>query len=381
MDFELTREQRMIRDMVRDFAETEVAPIADEVDRNDRFPKETFEKMGSLGLLGLPISEKYGGAGADTISYALAVEEIGKACGGTGLSYAASVSLGAGPLANFGTEKQKETFLVPIAKGDTLGSFGLTEPNAGSDAGGTKTTAVLKGDRYVINGEKCWITNASYAQAVTITAVNGQKKNGKNIISAFIVPTDSPGFKITSPYEKMGVRGSNTTELVLNDVEVPKENILGDPDKGFGQFLHTLDGGRISIGALAVGIAEAAYQKALAYANERKQFGENIGKFQAIQFKLADMAMEIDLARTSVHKAAWLKDQNRPFKKEAAYAKLFSSEMATRVCNQALQIHGGYGYMREFGIERMLRDTKLMEIGEGTSEIQRMVIAREIGCF
>ncbi|SDI83948.1 acyl-CoA dehydrogenase family protein [Natribacillus halophilus] len=380
MDFQYTEEQRMIRDMVRDFAEAEIAPKAEEVDQSGRFPEETFAQMGPLGILGLPISEEYGGAGADTISYALAVEEIGKACGGTGLSYAASVSLGAGPLDSFGTKAQKEEYLVPIVKGEALGSFGLTEPNAGSDAGGTKTTATLQGDRYVINGEKCWITNATYAKAVIITAVSGKKANGDNKISAFIVPTDAEGFKITRPYDKMGVRASDTTELVLTDVEVPEENILGDPDKGFGQFLHTLDGGRISIGALALGIAEGAYQKALAYAHERKQFGAPIGKFQAIQFKLADMAMEIDLARTMVHKAAWLKDQKKRFKKEAAFAKLYASEMSTRVCNQALQIHGGSGYMREYGIERMLRDTKLMEIGEGTSEIQRMVISREIGC-
>ncbi|QDI92777.1 acyl-CoA dehydrogenase [Salicibibacter halophilus] len=380
MNFQLTKEQQMIRDTVRDFAAAEIAPKAEEIDRSARFPEELFEKMGSLGIMGIPIAEKYGGAGADTISYALAVEEVGKACGGTGLSYAASVSLGAGPLYSFGTESQKQEYLVPIAKGETLGAFGLTEPNAGSDAGGTKTTAVKKEDRYVINGEKCWITNASYAKAVIITAVTGKKDSGKNIVSAFIVPTETQGFQITTPYEKMGVRGSNTTELVLTDVEIPEENVLGDPEKGFGQFLHTLDGGRISIGALALGIAEGAYQKALAYSKERKQFGHKISEFQAIQFKLADMAMEIELARTMVHKAAWLKDQKKAFKKEAAFAKLFASEMATRVCNQALQIHGGSGYMREFGIERMLRDTKLMEIGEGTSEIQRMVISREIGC-
>ncbi|QQK75607.1 acyl-CoA dehydrogenase family protein [Salicibibacter cibarius] len=380
MNFQLTKEQQMIRDTVRDFAEAEIAPKAEEIDRSARFPEEIFKKMGSLGIMGIPVAEKYGGAGADTISYALAVEEVGKACGGTGLSYAASVSLGAGPLDSFGSEDQKQDYLVPIAKGDSLGAFGLTEPNAGSDAGGTKTTAVKKEGRYVINGEKCWITNASYAKAVIITAVSGKKENGKNIVSAFIVPTGTPGFQITTPYEKMGVRGSNTTELVLTDVEIPEENVLGNPEKGFGQFLHTLDGGRISIGALALGIAEGAYQKALAFAKERKQFGHKISEFQAIQFKLADMAMDIELARTMVHKAAWLKDQKKPFKKEGAFAKLFASEMATRVCNQALQIHGGSGYMREFGIERMLRDTKLMEIGEGTSEIQRMVISREIGC-
>ncbi|GAK01622.1 acyl-CoA dehydrogenase family protein [Geomicrobium sp. JCM 19055] len=380
MNFALSKEQRMIRDTVRDFVKAEVAPKAIEVDQTSRFPKENFDRMAELGISGLPIPEKYGGAGADTLSYALAVEEIGKGCGGTGLSYAASVSLGASPLLNFGNEKQKEEFLVPICKGESLGSFGLTEPNAGSDAGGTKTTAKKQGDQYVINGEKCWITNAEYAKAVIITAVSGKKTNGKSIISAFIVPTNQKGFTISSPYEKMGVRGSNTTELVLQDVMIPEENLLGDSEKGFHQFLETLDGGRISIGALAVGIAQAAYERALNYSKERKQFGEQIGKFQSIQFKLADMAMQIELARTMVHKAAWLKDEKKPFKKEAAFAKLYASEMATKVCNDAIQIHGGSGYMREFEVERMLRDTKLMEIGEGTSEIQRMVISREIGC-
>ncbi|MFC5713598.1 acyl-CoA dehydrogenase [Thalassorhabdus alkalitolerans] len=380
MNFELTKEQTMIRNMVRDFAKQEVAPKAEEVDREARFPEETFKKMGELGLLGIPFPEEYGGSGGDTISYALAVEEIGKACGSTGLSYAAAVSLGASPLYYFGTEQQKQEHLIPLASGKSLASFGLTEPNAGSDAGGTQTRAVLDGDEYVINGEKCWITNAQYARTVTVTAVTGKDERGKNIISAFIVPTDAEGFTITSPYEKMGVRGSNTSELILEDVRVPKENILGDPKGGFKQFLYTLDGGRISIAALAVGIAQGAFERALQYSKERKQFGKTISSFQAIQFKLADMAMEIDLARTMVLKAAWLKDQGKPFKKEASFAKLFASEMSTRACNQAIQIHGGYGYMREYEVERMLRDTKLMEIGEGTSEVQRLVIARELGC-
>lgn len=380
MDFQLTNEQKMTRDMVREFAEQEIAPYAREWDEKAIFPEKTFKKMGELGLLGIPFPEKYGGSGGDTISYVLAVEEIGKACGGTGLSYAAAVSLGASPIYYFGTEKQKQEHLVPLASGKALGSFGLTEPNAGSDAGGTQTKAYLDGDEYVINGEKCWITNAQYARTVIITAVTGKTEQGKNIISAFIVPTDTPGFKITSPYDKMGVRASNTSELILEDVRVPKENVLGDIKKGFSQFLYTLDGGRISIAALAVGIAQAAFNRALAYAKERKQFGQRISSFQAIQFKLADMAMEIELARNMVLKAAWLKDNDKPFTKESAYAKLYASEMATRVCNEAIQIHGGYGYMKEYEVERMLRDTKLMEIGEGTSEIQRLVIARQLGC-
>lgn len=380
MNFELTKEQLMIRDMVRDFAEKEVKPYARELDETHFFRLETFQKMGKLGLMGIPFPEKYGGSGGDTISYVIAVEEIGKACGGTGLSYAAAVSLGASPIYNFGTEEQKQEWLVPMAQGKALGSFGLTEPNAGSDAGGTRTKAVLDGDEYVINGEKCWITNASYARQVIITAVTGEREDGKKIITALIVPTDTPGMTITSDYQKMGVRASNTSQIVLENVRVPKENVLGDPQRGFSQFLNTLDGGRISIAALSVGIAQAAFEKALAYAKERVQFGRSISKFQAIQFKLADMAMEIELARNMVYKAAWLKDNKKPFSKEAAYAKLFASEMGFRVCNQAIQIHGGYGYMAEYDVERHLRDIKLMEIGEGTSEIQRVVISRLIGC-
>ncbi|NNU94068.1 acyl-CoA dehydrogenase [Geobacillus sp. NFOSA3] len=380
MNFELTKEQQMIKEMVREFAEKEIAPNAAKWDKEAYFPVEVFKKMGELGLLGIPFPEEYGGADGDTISYAIAVEEIGRACGGTGLSYAAAVSLGASPIYYFGTEEQKQKWLVPMAKGETLGAFGLTEPNAGSDAGGTKTTAVLDGDEYVINGEKCWITNAEYARQVIVTAVTGKDERGKNIISAIIVPTDTPGFTIRSNYDKMGVRASNTCELVFENVRVPKENVLGDPKKGFKQFLYTLDGGRISIAALAVGIAQAAFEKALQYAKERVQFGQTISKFQAIQFKLADMAMEIELARNMVYKAAWLKDQGKPFTKEASFAKLFASEMGFRVCNQAIQIHGGYGYMKEYGVERHLRDIKLMEIGEGTSEIQRLVIARQLGC-
>lgn len=370
----------MIREMVRDFAEKEVKPFAKELDETSSFRLETFQKMGELGLLGLPFPEEYGGAGADTVSYAIAVEEIGRACGGTGLSYAAAVSLGASPIYYFGTEEQKQEWLAPMARGEALGSFGLTEPNAGSDAGGTKTTAVLDGDEWVINGEKCWITNAGYARQVIVTAVTGKREDGKNIISAIIIPTDTPGMSIKSEYKKMGVRASNTSEIILENVRVPKENLLGDSKKGFSQFLYTLDGGRISIAALAIGIAQAAYEEALAYAKERKQFGQPISKFQAIQFKLADMATNIELARTLVHKAAWLKDQNKPFGKEAAMAKLFASEMGFAVCNQAVQIHGGNGYMQDYDAERHLRDIKLMEIGEGTSEIQRMVISRLIGC-
>lgn len=381
MNFDLTQEQQMIRDMVRDFAEGEIAPKAAEVDRNSRFPKETFEQMGKLGLLGLPIAEKYGGAGADTISYALAVEEVGRACGSTGLSYAAAVSLGACPIYYFGTEEQKMKYLVPLASGKALGAFGLTEPSAGSDAGGTQTRAKINesAEFYTINGSKCYITNASYAKTVIITAKTTTEPGSKGI-GAFIVETDTPGFRVSKEYEKLGLKGSNTAELILEDVQIPVDQLLGDPSAGFKQFLTTLNGGRISIGALSIGIARAAFEAALTYSKERMQFGQSISKFQAIQHKLADMAMHIELARNQVLKAAWLKDQNRPYTKEAAMAKLFASEICMRACDQAVQIFGGYGYMKDYPVERYFRDAKLMEIGEGTSEIQRMVIARQLGC-
>ncbi|MBC5636078.1 acyl-CoA dehydrogenase family protein [Ornithinibacillus sp. BX22] len=380
MDFNLTKEQSMIRKMVRDFAEEVIKPRTIEIDTEAKFPVDIFEQMGELGLLGIPFPEEYGGSGGDTLSYAIAVEEIGRVCGSTGLSYAAAVSLGASPIYYFGTEEQKQEYLKLLAEGKALGSFGLTEPNAGSDAGGTKTTAVIDGDDFIINGEKCFITNASYAKTLIVTAVTGKNEKGKNIISAIIVPTDTEGVKITSNYDKMGVRGSDTAEIVLDNVRVPRANLLGDPQKGFSQFLYTLDGGRISIAALGLGIAQASLEKALQYAKERKQFGKSISNFQAIQFKLADIAMEVELSRNMVYKAAWLKDNNQPFTKESAYAKLFATETAFRAANQAIQIHGGYGYMREYEVERYLRDAKLLEIGEGTSEVQRLVIARQLGC-
>ncbi|WP_188205914.1 acyl-CoA dehydrogenase [Alkalibacillus aidingensis] len=380
MNFTLSEEQEMTRKMVRDFAEEKIKPRAVDIDVNAEFPEDIFKELGELGLLGIPYPEEYGGAGGDTITYALAVEEIGRVCGSTGLSYAAAVSLGSSPIYQFGTEEQKEKFLKPLASGKALGSFGLTEPNAGSDAGGTKTTAIKDGDDFIINGEKCFITNASYAKQIIVTAVTGKDDRGKNIISAIVVPTDTPGLTITDNYDKMGVRGSNTAEIVLEDVRVPTSNLLGDPEKGFKQFLQTLDGGRISIAALGLGIAQASLEKALDYAKERKQFGQPISNFQSIQFKLSDMAMEVELARNMILKAAWLKDQGKRFTKEAAMAKLYATETAFRSANEAIQIHGGYGYMREYEVERFLRDAKLLEIGEGTSEIQRLVIARQLGC-
>ncbi|MBT2695032.1 acyl-CoA dehydrogenase family protein [Bacillus sp. ISL-55] len=379
MNFDLTSEQAMIKRTIREFAEEEVAPGAIERDKTKQFPTEIFKKLGELGMLGLPFPEEYGGAGADTVSFAIVTEELSRACASTGITYSAHISLGGAPINLFGTEEQKQKYLAPICTGESLGAFGLTEPNAGSDAGGTQTTAKEVDGEYIINGSKNFITNASYAKHLAMTAITGNV-DGKKEISAIIVPTDAPGFSVIDNYEKMGLNASNTTQLVMEDVHVPVENLLGKKGEGFKQFLVTLDGGRIGIGAMAVGVAQAAYEKALQYAKERQQFGRPISQFQAIQFKLADMAMKIELARNMVYKAAWLKDQGRPFSKEASMCKLYASEIAMEVADQAVQIHGGYGYMREYEVERYMRDAKLLEIGEGTSEVQRMVIARLIGC-
>lgn len=379
MNFDLTSEQEMIKRTMRQFADEEVAPSAIERDRTKQFPVEIFKKLSEMGIMGLPFPEEYGGGGADTVSFAIVTEELSRACGSTGITYSAHISLGGAPLNLFGTKEQKLKYLTPICTGESFGAFGLTEPNAGSDAGGTRTSAREEDDMFVINGNKCFITNASYAKHLSLTAITGEK-DGKKEISAIIVPTSTDGFSIIDNYEKMGLHSSNTTELVLEDVRVPVENLLGKRGEGFKQFLMTLDGGRIGIGAMAVGIAQGAYEKALAYAKERRQFGKSISSFQAIQFKLADMAMKIELARNMVYKAAWLKDQGRPFSKESAMCKLYASEICMEVTDQAVQIHGGYGYMKEYHVERMMRDAKLLEIGEGTSEVQRMVISRLIGC-
>lgn len=379
MDFDLTQEQQMIKKTIKEFADKVVAPGAIDRDRSKAFPAEIFKQLSSMGMMGLPFDEKYGGAGADTTSFAIVTEELSRACASTGITYSAHISLGGAPLNLFGTEEQKEKYLTPICTGESFGAFGLTEPNAGSDAGGTETRAVEDGDDWVINGSKVYITNASHAKHLAITAITGMN-DGKKEISAIIVPTDAEGFTIIDNYEKMGLHSSNTTELVLDNVRVPKENLLGKRGDGFKQFLVTLDGGRIGIAAMAVGIAQAAFNKALAYSKERKQFGKPLSEFQVTQFKLADMAMKIELARNMVYKAAWLKDQGRPFTKEASMAKLYASEISMEVADEAIQIHGGYGYMKEYEVERYMRDAKLLEIGEGTSEIQRMVIARQIGC-
>ncbi|WP_419878946.1 acyl-CoA dehydrogenase [Brevibacillus centrosporus] len=379
MNYDLTQEQLMLKNMIREFADEVVAPGADERDKTKQFPVEVFKQMAELNLMGLPFSEDYGGAGADTTSFAIVTEELSRACGSTGITYSAHISLGGAPLSLFGTEEQKRTYLSKICSGESFGAFGLTEPNAGSDAGGTKTSAVLDDHGWLINGSKCFITNASYASFLALTAVTDKEKGARGI-TAFIVPTDSPGFTVLANYEKLGLHSSNTTELVLENVRVPEENVLGKQGEGFKQFLITLDGGRIGIGAMAVGIAQAAYDKALQYAKQRTAFGNSLSQFQAIQHKLADMAMQIELARNMVYKAAWLKDNGRRFTKEAAMAKLYASEVAMSATHQAIQIHGGYGYMREYQVERFFRDARLLEIGEGTSEILRNVIAREIGC-
>ncbi|WP_339146923.1 MULTISPECIES: acyl-CoA dehydrogenase family protein [unclassified Sutcliffiella] len=378
MNFDLTSEQAMIKKTIREFSDEVVAPGALQRDRDKKFPIEVFQQLSQLGMMGLPFPEEYEGAGADTVSFAIVVEELSRACGSTGITYSAHVSLGGAPLNLFGTEEQKRKYLVPICTGESLGAFGLTEPNAGSDAGGTQTTAVEDGNDFIINGNKCFITNASYAKHLALTAITDKKGNEKEI-SAVIVPTDAKGFQVIDNYEKMGLNASNTTELVLEDVRVPQENLLGKRGEGFRQFLITLDGGRIGIGAMAVGIAQAAFERALAYSTERKQFGRSLSSFQINQFKLADMAMKLELARNMVYKAAWLKDQGRPFSKEASMCKLYASEVCMEIADQAVQLHGGYGYMKEYHVERFMRDGKLLEIGEGTSEVQRMVIARSLG--
>jgi alkylation response protein AidB-like acyl-CoA dehydrogenase len=373
----LNEQQRMIRDMVREYSVSNVEPRAKEIDQNCRFPTETFEELAEMGLLGVPIPEEYGGAGADYISYAITVEEIARVCASTALSIAAHTSLVCMPLYLFANEAQKKQWLGDIASGKKLGAYGLTEPNAGSDSGGTETTAVKKGDKYVLNGTKIFITNANYAQTYIATAVT-EKGVGTKGISAFVFDRDTAGFSLGSKDEKLGMRGSDWGTLQFDNMELPLDSLIGEEGKGFKYFMQTLDNGRISIGALGVGIAQGALDKAIQYAKERHQFGKPIADFQAIQFMLADMAMEIEAARHLVYNAARLKMAGLPFTKEASMAKLYASEVASRACNKAIQIHGGYGYTKDFPVERYLRDAKLCEIGEGTSEIQRIVIARQI---
>ena len=377
MDFELNEEQRLVRDMVHDLAQNEIAPRAAQVDRTEEFPAENIRKLAELDLMGLPYPEAYGGGGGDYLSYAIAVEEIARACGSTALVYAAHISLGCGPIYSFGTEDQKQKWLPLLCSGQGLGAFGLTEPEAGSDAGATRTTAVRDGDYYVLNGSKMWITSGAIAEVVNCTAKTDPEA-GTRGITCFLVEKGMPGFIPGKNEPKMGLKGSVTSALSLEDCRVPAANLLGEEGEGFKQMLITLDGGRISIGAMALGLAQAALDEAIRYARERVQFGQPIAKFQAIQWMLADMATEIDAARLMVYRAAALKDAGKRFTKEAAMAKLYASEAAERAAFKALQIHGGYGYSREYPVERIYRDQRLCSIGEGTSEIQRLVIARQV---
>jgi short/branched chain acyl-CoA dehydrogenase len=374
LNFELDNE--LVRSTVRKFAKERVAPVAEELDREGRFPTELVAGMAELGLMGMTIPEEYDGAGADTLAYAIAVEELTRVDSSVAITMAAHHSLGTLPIYYFGTEEQRRRWLPDLASGRKLAAFGLTEPDAGSDAGATRTRADLREGEWVVNGSKIFITNAGteLTACVTITA-----RTGDDEISNIIVPNGTPGYEISGPMKKLGWRASDTRELSFKDAKVPDGNLLGPRGQGFHQFLQVLDGGRISVAAMGVGLAQGAYDLAFAYANERKQFGQPIAKFQAVQFKLADMATEIEAGRNLVYKAAWLKDQNRDFVLAAAQAKLYTGELSHRVVNAALQIHGGYGYMDEYAISRLYRDQKVLEIGEGTNEVQRLVIARQLG--
>ena len=372
-----TEEHMMLRDMVREFAHNEVKPIAREIDESGRFPIETVKKMAELGLMGIPWEEKYGGTGMDTMALVIAIEELGKVCPSTAATMMAHTSLGSAPIAVFGTEEQKQKYLTKLASGEMIGAFGLTESSAGSDAGNTQTRAIRDGDEFVVNGQKVFCTNAGEAGIIIFTAKlieNGEDKG----ISAFIVEAGAPGLSLGKPEKKMGWKASDTRSVYFEDMRVSAENILGNPAQGFKQFLRTLTGGRITIGALSLGTAQGGYDAALQYSQEREAFGKVINKFQGVNFKLSDMATEIQAAKHLVYHAAWLKDNGYDVIKEAAMAKLFASEMAMRVTTEAIQIHGGYGYIKEYDVERFFRDAKILEIGEGTSEIQRIIIAREI---
>ncbi|MDP3024069.1 MAG: acyl-CoA dehydrogenase [candidate division Zixibacteria bacterium] len=373
----LDKKYEDFRKSIREFAEKEIEPKAQEADEKAQFPYENIKKVAQLGLLGMVVPPEFGGTGIDTLRYAIAVEELSRVCGSTGITIAAHNSLAICPLYLFGSEEQKKKYIPPLAKGEKLGAFGLTEPDAGSDAGGTKTTAVLKGDSYVINGSKCFITNASVAGTFVITAATDKTKGTKGI-SSFILEKGMKGFTVGKKENKMGIRGSDTATLHFEDLKVPRENLLGKEGEGFKQFLVTLDGGRISIGAMALGIAQGAFEKALKYAKETIQFEKPLIESQAIQFKLADMATQIEAARHLIYHAAFLEDRGQKYVKESAMAKLFASEIGRFVTYEAIQIFGEYGYSRRYPVERYLRDVKLCEIGEGTSEIQRLVIFREL---
>jgi alkylation response protein AidB-like acyl-CoA dehydrogenase len=376
VNYEPSDEQELLRRTVREFAQTRVAPVAAELDRKARFPYDLVAEMAELGLMGIPIPERYGGAGADTVSYAIAIEELTRVDSSVAITVAAHTSLGTMPIYLFGTDAQKDEWLPRLASGEGLAAFGLTEPNAGSDAGATRTRAELRDGRWIVNGSKIFITNAGtdISACVTITA-----RTGDDEISNIIVPNGTSGYEISAPMHKLGWHASDTRELSFENCAVPEGNLLGPRGRGFHQFMQILDGGRISVAAMGVGLAQGAYDLALAYAKEREQFGRPIAKFQAVQFALADMATEIEAGRQLVYRAAWLKDEGKDFGLAAAQAKLYTGLLSNRAANAALQIHGGYGFMEEYAISRLYRDQKILEIGEGTNEVQRMVIAKLLG--
>ena len=377
MDFSLSKTEELFLQMIREFAEKEVKPLAAEVDEEERFPLETVEKMAKTGLMGIPVPVKYGGAGGTNLMYGMAVEELSRVCGTTGVVLSAHTSLCCAPIMENGTEEQKMKYLPRLASGEWIGAFGLTEPNAGTDAAMQQTTAVLDGDHYVLNGNKIFITNAVYAHVYVIFAMT-DKSLGNKGISAFIVEKGTPGFSIGKKEKKMGIRGSATTELVFEDCRIPKENLLGQQGKGFAIAMKTLDGGRVGIAAQALGIAQGAMDETIKYTKERKQFGRSISQFQNTQFQMADMETKVQAARLLVRSAHWKKDNGMPYSVDAAMAKLFAAETAMEVTIKAVQLHGGYGYTREYPVERMMRDAKITEIYEGTSEVQRMVIAGKL---
>lgn len=378
MDFTLSKEHEMARALFKEFAEKEVKPLAQEVDETEEFPRGTVTKMAKYGFLGIPVPKEYGGQGCDPLTYVMCVEELSKVCGTTGVIVSAHTSLCCDPIMTYGTEEQKQKYLIPLAKGEKLGAFGLTEPGAGTDAQGQQTKAVLDGDEYVLNGSKIFITNGKEADVYVIFAVTGVvEKRGRKVkeISAFIVEKGTPGFSFGTKEKKMGIRGSSTYELIFTDCRIPKENLLGQIGKGFGIAMHTLDGGRIGIASQALGIAEGALDATINYVKERKQFGRAIGAFQNTQFQIADMATKIEAAKMLVYKAAMAKATQKSYSVEAAMAKLYAAEVAMEVTTKCVQLHGGYGYTREYDVERMMRDAKITEIYEGTSEVQRMVIS------
>ncbi len=382
MDFDLTEEQRILRKTVRDFSEKEIGPVAAELDKGESFSYEIVEKMADLGIMGMPCGEEYGGGGTDYLSYIIAVEELARVDASSAITMCAHTSLGIMPIYYYGTEEQKKEWLPKLTSGKVLASFGLTEPDAGSDAGATKTSAKFDHGVWIINGSKCFITNAGtkISGIITITAVTGKREDGRKEIECILVPKGTEGYEVGSSYEKMGWRWSDTRALYFTDCRVPEENLLGKKGHGLRQMLEILDGGRLSVGAMGLGGAQGAFEMALKYAKERFQFGKPLSSFQVNAFKLSDMLTEIEMARLMLYKASWLKDRKRPFIREAAMGKLVCSETMGRVVDQALQLHGGYGYMKEYPIERFYRDQKVLDIAEGTSEIQRIVISRTLGC-